>query len=66
MDLYKHSAQVYANHQSCIAISWSTLFLILLTSLVVAVPVSQLSVSPKMVHLLKGDMPSKVGSLLRG
>ena len=55
----------------CIAISWLTLFLILLTSLVVAVPVSQLSASPKkgrrflLVHLLKGDMPSKVGSLLR-
>ena len=54
----------------CIAISWLTLFLILLTSLVVAVPVSQLSPSPKkgrrllLVHLLKVDMPSKAGSLL--
>ena len=55
----------------CVAISWLTLFLILLTSLVVAVPVSQLSASPKkgrrlfLVCLLKGDISSKVGSLFR-
>ena len=55
----------------CVAISWLTLFFMLLTSLVVAVPVSQLSAFPKkgkmllLVHLLKDDMPLKIGSLLR-
>ena len=55
----------------CAAINWLTLVLILLTSLVIAVPVIQLSASPKkgrrllLVHLLKGDIPLKVGSLLR-
>ena len=54
----------------CIAISWLTLFLILLTSLVVVVSMSQPGASPKkgrrllFVCLLKGEMHSKVGSLL--
>ena len=54
-----------------VAISWLTLFLILLTSLFVTVPISQLSASFKkgrrllLIHQLKGDMLSKVCSLLR-
>ena len=53
----------------CVLISWFTFFLMSLTSLVMAVLVSQLRASPKkgkrlvLVHLLKGDMPLKEGSV---
>ena len=53
----------------CVMISWLTLFLMSLSSLVVAVSVNQLRVSPKkgktfpLVHLLKGDMSLKEGSI---
>ena len=46
----------------CVSISWLTLFLMSLTSLVMVVPVSQLRESPKkgkrllVAHLLKSDM----------
>ena len=56
----------------CVSISWLTLFLISLTSLVLAVPVSQLRAFLKkgkrllLVHLLKGDMLLKEGSLFSG
>ena len=55
----------------CAVISWMTLFLILLTSFVVAVPMSQLSASPNkgrrllLVHLLEAGTPSKEGSFFR-
>ena len=53
----------------CVLISWLTLFLRSLTSLVMALPVNQLRASPKkgkkllLVHFLKGDMPLKEGYL---
>ena len=55
----------------CVAINWLTPFLMLLTSLVIAVPVSQLSASPKkgwklfLIHLLEARTPSKEGSFVR-
>ena len=55
----------------CVAISWFTHFLIMLTPLVVAVPVSQLSASPKkggrliLVCLLEVETPLKEGSFFR-
>ena len=53
----------------CVSMSWLTLFLMSLTSLVMAVPVSQLRACPKkgkgplFACLLKGYMPLKEGSL---
>ena len=55
----------------CVLVSWLILLLMSLTSLVIAVPVSQLRMSLKKVkrlllaHLLKGDIPLIEGSLLR-
>ena len=54
----------------CVLVSCLTLLLMSLTSLVVAVLVSQLRASPKkgkrllLVHLLKSDIPLKEGSLI--
>ena len=55
----------------CVAINWLILVLILLTSIVVAVPVNQQSASPKkgrrllLICLLETGTPSNEGSFLR-
>ena len=56
----------------CVAINWLTLFLMLLTSLGMAAPVSQLSASPKkgrrlfLIHVLETKTSSNEGSFLEG